>query len=80
MITFSPVTLQVIYCSVVVIIVYCLSVETLVLTRKERAVKRGHVTGMKRERQARQSTIDRYKAICEAIAAELARKYPEAKK
>jgi hypothetical protein len=52
----------------------------LVRTRKELAVKRGHVTRLKRERQARQSTINRYKAIGEAIAAELARKYPEEKK
>lgn len=31
-------------------------------------MKHGHVTGRKRERKPRQATIDRYKAMGEAIA------------
>ena len=31
-------------------------------------MKRGHVTGSKKERKARQATIARYKAMGEAIA------------
>jgi hypothetical protein len=34
-------------------------------------MKRGHVTGVKKERKPRQSTIDRYRAIGAAIAAKL---------
>ena len=34
-------------------------------------MKRGHVTGHKRERKPRQATLDRYKAIGEAIQKQL---------
>jgi hypothetical protein len=40
-------------------------------------MKRGHVTGTKRERKPRQATLDRYRKIGEAIAKQLEGKTTE---